>query len=89
MKSRMRILSLLLWVGQFGFSVLFPLCFFLLIASWLQRQFGLGMWVTVVLGLLGLMTSISTARSCVRSMQKDAQAAGGKEKPPVAFNDHD
>jgi Na+-transporting NADH:ubiquinone oxidoreductase subunit NqrE len=53
----------LLWVTQFGFSILFPLCFFLLIANWLQTRFGLGMWVTVVLGILGLLTTVSTVKS--------------------------
>lgn len=90
MNSRFNFLSLLLWVVQFGFSILFPLCFFLLLASWLQQRFGLGMWIIAVLGILGLLTSISTTRSCIRSLRKAAaEAAGDKKEPPVAFNDHD
>ena len=38
----MKYLSLLVWVTQFGFSVLFPVCFFLMIAFWLQQKFALG-----------------------------------------------
>lgn len=89
MNSRINFVSLLLWVVQFGFSILFPLCFFLLLASWLQQRFGLGLWIVVVLGVLGLLTSISTTRSCIRSLKKMAADAGSQKKPPVAFNDHD
>lgn len=84
----MKFLNLLMWVGQFGFSVVFPTLFFLLIAVWLQNKFGLGMWIVVVLGLIGILTSISTARSCLRSLCKAAQEASSKEPPPIAFNDH-
>ena len=84
----MKTLSLLLWVTQFGLSVLFPLCFFLLSAAWLQQKFNLGIWVIGVAGLLGLLTSISTARSCIRSLRKDAEAAGNQKDPPVSFNEH-
>ena len=89
MNSRMKWMSLLLWVTQFGFSVLFPLCAFLLIAAWLQKRYSLGLWVILVFGVLGVLTSISTAKSCIRSLRKEAEAAGNPEKPPVAFNDHD
>lgn len=85
----MKLLSLLMWVTQFGLSVLFPSCFFLILAVWLQRRFALGGWIVVVLGILGLLTSISTARSCIRSLLKDVEAASNPEKPPVSFNDHD
>jgi len=84
----MKILSLLLWVTQFGFSILFPLCFFLLLANWLQTRFGLGMWVTVVFGIIGLMTTVSTVRSCLHSLKKAAEEASDRKEPPIAFNEH-
>lgn len=84
----MKLLSLLMWVVQFGLSAIFPTVFFLLLASWLQGRFGLGMWIVVVLGVLGVLTSISTARSCLRSMRRAAEDAGSREQPPVSFNDH-
>ena len=39
----MKLLALLMWVGQFGFSAILPTLFFLLIAVWLQGKFGFGM----------------------------------------------
>ena len=84
----MKLLSLLMWVGQFGFSVIFPTLFFLLSAVWLRSKFGLGMWIVVVLGILGILTSISTTRSCWRSMQKAAEEASGRKEPPISFNNH-
>ena len=84
----MKFISLLMWVGQFGFSAIFPTVFFLIIAIWLQSKFGLGMWIVVVLGILGVLTSISSARSCLRSMRKAAEDAAGKKKHPISFNDH-
>lgn len=84
----MKILTLLMWVGQFGFSAVFPTLFFLLLASWLQHRFDLGIWVVAVLGILGVLISISTTRSCLRSLRKAAQEASSQAEPPVAFNDH-
>ena len=84
----MRFLSLLMWVGQFGFSIIFPTLFFLTAAVWLQQRFGLGMWIVVVFGILGLLTTISTTRSCLRYLRKAAEEAGSRKTPPVSFNNH-
>ena len=84
----MKLLNLLMWVTQFGLSILFPFCFFLILAVWLQTKYALGVWIVVVLGILGFLVSVSTARSCLHSMQKAAQELSGQNPPPVAFNDH-
>ena len=82
----MKILELLLWVTQFGLSIFFPPCFFLLLAHWLQQKFGWGLWCTAVFGILGLLISVSTARANWRAMKKTAEQ--GRKAPPVSFNDH-
>ena len=84
----MKFIALLVWVGQFGFSVIFPTVFFLLAAVWLRGKFGFGMWIVAVCGVLGILTSISAARSCLRSLRKAAEEAGGKKEHPISFNDH-
>ena len=84
----MKFIALLTWVGQFGFSCLFPTCAFLMLGVWLQNKFSLGVWVVIVLGILGFLTSISTARSCLHSMQKEADKLYDRKDPPIAFNDH-
>ena len=84
----MKYLSLLVWVTQFGFSVLFPVWFFLMTAVWLREKFGLGMWIVAVLGILGFLTSIATARSCIRSLLKEMERISDRKDPPPAFNDH-
>lgn len=84
----MKLLSLLMWVGQFGFSVLFPTVFFLILGVWLQNRFSLGVWVVLAFGILGVLTSISTTRACLHSLQKAAEEASDRKEPPIAFNDH-
>lgn len=84
----MKILSLLMWVGQFGLSIIFPTLFFLYLAVWLQNKYALGMWIVVVFGILGILTSISTTRSCLRSLRKAAEEASSQETPPISFNNH-
>lgn len=84
----MKILNLLMWVGQFGLSVLFPTVFFLLLGVWLQGKFALGIWVTLLCGVLGILTSISTARSCLHSMRKAAEELSGHRETPISFNNH-
>ena len=42
-----------------------------MLGVYLQGQFKLGVWVVIVLGIIGFLTSISTARSCLQSMRKE------------------
>ncbi len=81
--------SLLVWVTQFGFSAAFPLCFFLVLASWLRSTYDLGMWIIVLSGVLGMLTTFSTVRSCIRSLRKEAERTGSRTPPPKAYNEHD
>ena len=67
----MKYLSLLIWVGQFGFSCIFPTCLFLMLGIYLQDRFSLGVWIVIVLGMIGFLTSLSTARSCLRTIRKE------------------
>ena len=67
----MKYLSLLIWVGQFGFSCIFPTCLFLMLGIYLQDRFDLGVWIVIVMGIIGFLTSLSTARSCLRSIRKE------------------
>ena len=84
----MKVLSLLLWVTQFGFSVLFPLCLFLWLGTWLQAKYALGIWVVALFGILGFMTSVSTAKACLKSILKAADDASDRKEVPIAFNEH-
>ena len=87
----MKFLSLIMWVTQFGVSLVFPTLVFLWLGYWLQTEHGFGAWILVVCGVVGFLTSVSTAKSCWRSMMKIAGEASGRdenEPPPVSFNDH-
>lgn len=84
----MKILNLLMWVGQFGLSILFPTVFFLLVGVWLQNKFSLGIWILILSGILGILTSVSTAKACLHSLCKAAEEVSGDKKPPISFNDH-
>lgn len=84
----MKILSLLMWVGQFGLSIIFPTLLFLLLGVWLQNKFTLGIWILILCGILGLLTSYSTTKSCLHSLRKAAEEASDKKEPPISFNHH-
>lgn len=85
----MRVIRLAAWVTQFGFSAVFPLCASLLLGSWLQTTYDLGMWVVALCGILGFLTSVSTVRSCLQAMRKDMGLQKGDGDTPAAFNDHE
>jgi len=89
LKINMKLLSMITWVTQLGFSIIFPLCFFLMLAVWLQKKYGFGMWIVVLLGIIGALTTVSTVKSSVRSLCKAAEEASDTKEPPVAFNDRD
>ena len=84
----MKFLTLILWVSQFGLSLVFPTLSLLWLGFWLHNRFGLGVWIVLLCGVIGFLTSVSTAKSCWRAMQKEAFGDSGKDEPPVAFNSH-
>lgn len=84
----MKNLSLILWVTQFGLSILVPPCLLLLLAAWLQQRFGLGIWIVAALGSLGILIAIGTARANWRAMRKEAEKTTDSNRPPISFNDH-
>ena len=84
----MKVLSMILWVTQFGLSILFPFCIFLYLGFWLQTRFDMGIWVMAVCGIIGFLTSVSTAKSSLRSLLKARDEVSPPKKPPISFNDH-
>ena len=85
----MKFLSLVIWVTQFGVSAVVPLCFFLWLASRLQNAYGFGIWVFFVCGLVGLLIFVSTVRSCLRTMRKEADSLCAEKETDGSFNDHE
>ena len=81
--------SLLIWVPQFGISVVFPLIAFIMLAVWLHEKCGWGGWVIIAGIFCGLFTAAIGFRDTARAM---LEASGHKKEsrdPGVSFNSHD
>ena len=57
----------LVWLTQFGLSVVLPPVLFLLGAVWLRKQFGLGGWVILVGFALGMVAAMHPDSSVLQS----------------------
>ena len=79
----------LVWLTQFGLSIVVPLVVSILLAVWLRQHFSLGGWVVVAGVFVGLFGAVSGLVTSLRAMDRQA---GEKEdthkKPPVYFNQH-
>lgn len=42
-----------------------------MLGIYLQHRFDLDVWIVIVLGIIGFLTSLSTAHSCLRSIRKE------------------
>ena len=79
----------LVWLTQFGLSVVLPPVLFLLGAVWLRKQFGLGGWVILVGFALGMVAAIGSLRSSLKAIERQGRAPKKKqEPPPISFNQH-
>lgn len=79
---------LFVFITQLGLSVAVPPVAFVLLAVWLRNRFQWGGWVIVAGVLLGVICAAGGLRSSLKAMEfmtRDKK----KEKPPVAFNNHD
>ena len=85
----MKDLSLLVWLTQLGLSVALPFGGFILLALWLQNEFGWGQWVLWVGIVLGVICAIDGFRSSIKAMERLSKRKDDPEPPAVSFNDHD
>ena len=85
--------NLLIWVPQFGISVVFPLILFIMLAVWLQERWGWGSWVIVAGIFCGLITDAIGFRDTARAMLEASGHKKDKDEKPrdpgVSFNSHD
>ena len=85
--------NLLIWVPQFGISVVFPLILFIMLAVWLQERCGWGSWVIVAGIFCGLITATIGFRDTARAMLEASGHKKDKDEKPrdpgVSFNSHD
>ncbi|MBQ7859111.1 MAG: AtpZ/AtpI family protein [Faecalibacterium sp.] len=84
MNGMYKLLEDIMWLTQLGFSILFPLVFFLWLAHWLVTSHGWPMWVYVPAIVLGLGCAARTFWVFAQRMLKKASKG---EKPP-RFNRH-
>lgn len=75
-------------VGQLGFSLITPPVVLLWLAHWLQTKYGLGVWVTILALILGLLTSASTALQFYRKLTAKKGKGNDTPKPPRGYGDH-
>ena len=85
----MKDLSLLVWLTQLGLSVALPFGGFILLALWLQSEWGWGQWVLWVGIVLGVICAIDGVRSSIKAMERLSKRKDDPEPPAVSFNDHD
>ena len=93
----MRLFSLLTWVTQLGFSVVCPPLFMLWLAGWIRDRYGIGSWLTLVLGAIGLLISFRSVQSLAQGTEIGAGikihtlAAGETERDVfvVALDGHE
>lgn len=85
----MKDLSLLVWLTQLGLSVALPFGGFILLALWLQSEWGWGQWVLWVGIVLGIICAIDGFRSSIKAMERLSKHKDDPEPPAVSFNDHD
>ena len=78
----------LVWLTQFGLSIVIPPVLCIMGAVWLRRQFALGGWVVAVGVFVGVMAAVSCLQGSLKAMDQQGKAPQQKGPPPVNFNQH-
>lgn len=84
----MKEFNLLIWITQLGLSVAIPPVLMILLAKWLQSQFGWGQWALWVGIGLGVIMAIDGLRTSFMIMAKLAKDKKDSAPTPISFNDH-
>ena len=79
-------MSAIVWLTQFGISVVGPVVLCVWGAVWLRNRFDLGAWIVIAGVLLGLGGAATSLWSSLKAM--DRQAKSDDKDSGVGFNDH-
>lgn len=79
----------LVWLTQFGLSVVVPPTLCIAGSVWLRRRFALGGWVIAVGIVVGLLAAASCLRSSLQALERQGRTQETHDqKPPISFNQH-
>ena len=78
----------LVWLTQFGLSIVIPPVLCIMGAVWLRRQFALGGWVVAVGVGVGVLAAVSCLQSSLKALDRQGKSPKRKGPPPVNFNQH-
>ena len=78
----------LVWLTQFGLSIVIPPVLCIMGAVWLQRQFALGGWVVAVGVFVGVLAAVSCLQRFTESHGSAGESPKQKGPPPANFNQH-
>ena len=84
----MKEFNLLIWMTQLGLSVAVPPVLMILLAKWLQNEFGWGRWVLWVGIAFGIALAIDGLRTSLKVMARLGRDKKKDTPPPVSYNDH-
>ena len=87
MKESFSAFRLIVWITQFGLSVISPLLLFIFGAVWLREKFELGGWVIAIGVVFGVLGAVGGLRSSLASMRRLSEK-DDKADSPTNFNDH-
>ena len=88
MKSGFSAAKCLVWLTQFGFSVVSPLLVCILGSIWLSRHFGIGKWIIAIGIIAGIGGAISGLINSLKTMERLSKSENDEKEHPVSFNDH-
>ena len=80
----------LVWLTQFGLSIVIPPVLCIMGAVWLQRQFALGGWVMAVGVFVGVLAAVKLPARLTESHGSAGRSPEAHRGPPVPvnFNQH-
>ena len=77
----------LVWLTQFGLSVVVPPTLCIAGSVWLRHRFTLGGWVVAVGVVVGVLAAVSCLRCSLQALDPPAKKDGEKTSP-ISFDRH-
>ncbi|MCQ2552957.1 MAG: AtpZ/AtpI family protein [Clostridia bacterium] len=75
------------FIGQVGFMIITPPLCLGVLASFLMKRFGIGIWLMLLFLTIGILTSIATVWDFFKAEQKRIEKEAEKHKV-ITYNNH-